>query len=155
MATKEGLGWFAGLATAGLVATSASKAKVEKEAARFRDEAARATSALSGARALVADLEGRLAAKQAECNAAYADRNRWRESFDATAREATGLRGALEREASLRTEAEAHRDRERGMRAAAQTRADAAAALVGELQQQNAELARELAELRSGLRAGD
>lgn len=36
MATKEGLGWFAGLATAGLVATSASKAKVEKEAARFR-----------------------------------------------------------------------------------------------------------------------
>lgn len=165
MATKEGLGWLAGLTTVGLVATSASNAKLEKESATLRTELASTKSllktafaALNQANIDVADIKNQLVQKQTECTAAYADRNRYRECFDATTREARALRTDLDREAQQRMDADAQRDQERASRQAADaranvesTRANAAEARNRELEQLNLEQARELADLRRQL----
>lgn len=155
MATKDGLGLLAGVASFGLVATAASNKKLEKEAAR-------AKLALEIADRRIADLLSQLENKQAECSAAYADRNRWRESFEATTRDAKGLQAALDREARQRIESEAQMDQERSLREVAErrarteaARAERATAQLSELEQQNAELARELANIREAPSAGD
>ena len=99
------------------------------EIAALRGQHSMGVVALANAEREVVDLRSQLAEKRHECIAAYADRNRYRESFETISREAATLRESIVR-------AEAERDLERTLRLAAESRAAAA-------EQQNVELARE------------